>query len=761
MRYFILLFVCISPLFLQGQQKYHYAMHAFRDGSNVYLRWAPKDIQSWKAGITYGYQLDRYTLINNYGDTTKIDDVPSTKVTLLEMALPLPVDNWQSLAENNDRAGVAAASLYGDTIEIDGISPNALVNMVDQNNINESKYNYGLLAADLDYQVAVNMGLGYTDQEHNSEGIMGQFLYVLTLAQNMDTLVEESGTCIVSVDSLSELSIIDTIYGFGSDKQATIGWSKSPNNDYTAYNIEKSIDGGSTFNRVNANPFVILEADQPDKISFNDTLDNNIDTFVYRVRGINGFGIEGPASDTIQIKGKETRLKCYALITDVDEVANQDMTITWSLIEVEDSIKLQELNIYKATNDDGPYEKLNASPLPITQTQFTDTSATVSNYYKVIITDVNGYKYESINSLAQLADSIPPSVPEGLVGTCNKYGLVELKWNQNTESDFNGYRVFISNFADSSFVQISNDIIRDSTYDYTTNLNTLTRKVYFRITAEDTRHNRSEQSATCEITRPDIVPPSNPQLFDAKALPAGIDVSFVPSLSTDVAIHKLQKRKKGARIWSTIYSINGVQTGNTTYAYVDSNVTREYVYQYRVLAYDQSGNYSSSKVFDIRAYDSGIRGNIFEVEVDKVEYTPSNYTTFDTNFINRYPNTVNIVQWKYSDTTDIYNFQIYRSIDDSPFRIYDVIYVPQDTIREASQLRSQINLSKYWYIDYKMLGKYGFEGALSGGQSIPGIQSLGGGINSSGERTYKYKIIANHRDGATSRLSSDVSIVIN
>jgi len=191
-------------------------------------------------------------------------------------------------------------------------------------------------------------------------------------------------------------------------------------------------------------------------------------------------------------------------------------------------------------------------------------------------------------------------------------------------------------------------------------------------------------------------------------------------------------------------------------------VTREFIYQYRVLAYDQTGNYSSSKVYDIRAYDSGIRGNIFDVEVEKVEYTSSNSATFDTSFINRYPNTVNIVQWQYIDTIDIYNFQIYRSVDDSPFRIYDVVYLPQDINHIPQEIQSYINTSKFWYVDLKMLGKYGFEGALNAGLYNPGGNQGGGpGSNSNGERTYKYKIIANHRDGATSRLSGDISILVN
>jgi hypothetical protein len=764
---FLLLFSCNISLIAQSKAEYSFGMTGFVDTNQIILRWAPLDVQSWIAGKYYGYKLSRF-IYKNEGIPLEPEDVIASEEVLVYNIKPLPVEEWMAKIDTNlieeNYAGIAAGAIYGDTFEIEELSEHPAIRSFNSIKEQESRFSYGLMAADMDYTVAMDLGLGYIDNSASTDGEI-EYMYIVTLSDEADPkLVKQPGVFLANPDSMSVLESIDTLFALPGDKAVAISWAIPLSSTYTAYNVEKSIDSGQTYIKVNDLPVVVIDGEYKSEVSFTDSLPNNSTIVSYRVRGLNAFGMQGPPSDTIQVKGKPSRLTCYALINGIEESLNNQMAIQWQLLQVDDINLLQELNLYRSPTHNGTYIKVNSEPLPPSQTQYTDSFPEVSNYYKVIITDINGYEYESIHSLAQHADSIPPIAPVSLNGTCDKTGLVKLKWNKNTEEDLQGYRVYLSNFADSFYVQITKSLAIDSFYSYTTNINTLTKKLYFRVTAEDNRHNMSEMSATCEITRPDIVPPANPVLYNANATPPGIELSFVCSPSIDVKIHKLQKRKKGARIWSTIYTIDDVQLSGDMYAFLDSSVTHQYIYQYRVLAYDEAGNYSSSKLIELRGFDSGIRGNIFDVEVDKVEYTPSNTTTFDTNFLNRYPNTVNIVQWRYTDTSDIYNFQIYRSVDDSPFRIYDVVYLPQNINHVPQEIQSFINTAKFWYVDLRMLGKYSFEGALNGGQSGSGgggSQGGGSGPNNNGERTYKYKIIANHRDGSTSILSSDVNIVVN
>lgn len=777
-----------TSYFLQAQSppvKYNFALHGFvgpnGDISNsVKLRWGPMDVYSWIAGNTYGYKLSRYVLKSG-GVRNEPDDILKSEVVLIDNVKPLSKEDWvEKIDTNNTSANypaIAAGAIYGDTFEIENLSNNPAIKSFNQIKVMESRFSYCLLAADMDFSVATDLGLAYEDTNLTSGE---EYLYTLTLSDEADpNLVENSGAFIAKADSVYVLNPVDSLGAYPADKSVVLTWAVPFHDPYIAYNVEKSTDNGQSFTKINDIPVVMLQSEQKGAISFTDSLPDNSTIIVYRVIGLNSFGMQGPASDTIQVKGKPSRLSCYALITSTEESLTNQMTIHWQLQQVTDINQIQELNVYRSHTHSGTFVKLNAQPLPPSQQQFVDSFPAVTNYYRVQIIDINGYTYESIHSLAQHADSIPPSAPVSLSGVCDKTGLVKLKWSKNTEEDLLGYRVYLSNFADSFYVQITSSIARDSYYYYTTNLNTLTKKLYFRVTAEDNRHNVSTMSSTCEITRPDIVPPANPILFNASANPSGIELAFVCSPSDDVSITKLQKRKKGARIWATIYSINGVQLAGNTYAFVDTNVTYEYIYQYRALSYDESGNYSSSKIIELRGYDSGIRGNISNVEVTKVNFNNINNTTSNPNAIPLYPNTVNIVQWSYADTVGIYNFQIYRSFDNEPFRILDVVYLPQDTIREPQQIRSYINTSKFWYVDMKMLSKYGIgnnpnggtsggnnnggTGGNSGGGQQGGGNNTGGqgGTNTNGSHTYKYKILANHRDGGTSRLSSDVNIAVN
>lgn len=750
-----------------------YKLQGFVETDKVMLRWAPANEKSWREGIKTGYKLSRFTIAYDGVEYTKEQSIES-KVILLDSIKPLPEDDWELKADSNRYAGIAAGAIYGDTFEIEDLSSSETMRAFSQIKQNENRFAFSLMAAEMDFTVASDMGLAYIDTDHIQPGF--EYLYILTLGQDKDTLVLEDGLFIAKIDSISTLDKVDSLVVTPGDKAAFIQWSLPIESEYSAYQVERSSDGGQTFLKINDLPQVTVEGENQQGISITDTLADNNTVYVYRVRGINSFGMLGPPSDTIQVQGKVGKKDYQIVITNIDEVVNQGMLIHWQYQNIPPTNEIAFVDVYKARGVDQDYVKINPSPIPNTQNNFMDPNPYLSNYYRVVMTDIHGHQYISIHSLSQKADSTPPAVPTQLVGTIDNNGQVFLKWGRNIEEDMNGYRVFLSNFRDSVFVQVSEDIIRDTFYSYTVSLNTLTKKVYFKITAEDQRHNRSEKSLVCEITRPDIIPPSNPLLHVVNPTPAGIYISFIPSMSEDVTFHKLQRRKLGTRLWSTLYSIPGVQYGQS-YAYIDSTVTIDYIYQYRILAIDGDDNFSSSKIIDVRAFDTGLRGDILALEVNKVTYTNNTASGNSSNYVSAYPSTVNIVQWDYLKKDDLFSFEIYRSIENGPFRIIDVVYMNKNTHTYPPELMQFVNLNKFFYIDMAMLQKnvIGQNGSGNGGGNGAGGNGSGGngpGGNGSGgnnpngngnstNRIYNYKVIAHHLDGATSTFSQSTSVTVN
>ncbi|MCC7026429.1 MAG: hypothetical protein IT265_05710 [Saprospiraceae bacterium] len=772
----------LNLLVAQSQEPvFKYSLDKYVEQGKVILRWAPVNTQSWYAGNKYGYKLTRYTLKEN---GVKIPDSlrEATKLILLDSIKPLPEAEWEAKADSNQFAGVAAGAIYGDSFDIEDLSDNPNIRAINRIKEAESRHAFALMAADMDLQVAKDLGLAYNDTNDIISG--RDYLYIVTLAGEFDSLVLIPGTTIAIIDEPTVMETIDSVYAYAGDKIANIGFSIPVNPDYVGYQIERSSDGGQTYIKINSLPIVPVYDKNTNNLSILDTLADNTTEYIYRVRGINSFGMIGPESDTIHVKGKIGKKLYYALIDEGTDLSIQGLKINWEFVNVDNLSDIEYVDVYRSDRANEDYVKINNSPINPTQKYFIDASPKASNYYKLKFYDLHGYEYESIHSLAQKEDSIAPSIPINGTAKIDKYGNITLKWAKNSEPDMYGYKVYMSNYRDSLYQQVHGGTTRDSFFNTTTDLNTLTKKLYFKLTSEDNRHNISGMSEAIEVTRPDIVPPSAPIWGYSHAAREGINLSFITSTSDDVAEHKLMRRNKGSRYWTTIYTVQGVQNGDG-YLYIDSAVTLEYIYQYRVVAYDQDGNFSFTSIIDIRAFDTGIRGTITDLEIQKVSYDPAILSGIpDPNKVYNYPSSVNVLTWAYTwPQSEVFSFEIYRSIDGDPFRVYDVVYVHKNIHQWPNFFNGYRQQNKFFYIDLHMLAKHtGVYGSGSSGGTSGGGSQGGGGNNPGGNggqnnpggnggqnnpngpyasKTYTYKVIAHHKDGSTSRISLPVNVSVN
>jgi len=95
------------------------------------------------------------------------------------------------------------------------------------------------------------------------------------------------------------------------------------------------------------------------------------------------------------------------------------------------------------------------------------------------------------------SDTTPPSAPSGL-NTTSGDQQVSLDWNDNSESDLNGYNVYRSTTSGSGYSKINTALVSNS--DYTDNSVSNGTTYYYVVTAEDNSANESGNSAESSAT---------------------------------------------------------------------------------------------------------------------------------------------------------------------------------------------------------------------------------------------------------------------
>jgi len=724
-------------------EKLEVAASAIYDGANVIVRWAPADYESWKWGNEHGYTLVR---IN-----TDPESAEDRYVELDSSLMPLPEYEWESFKANNDMAKVAFEMIFRDSLEGPYLENADFMTIYEAQQARESMHVFCLIAADRDLEVALAAGLGYVDSSFtNEEG----YQYLVSFNDAPANTLVKNGICEIDTRVQYQLPAPEGLSARGGDHTAVIGWEANPEY-YGSYWIERSDDNGANWEQVNSSPYLASAEEDGGYIYFGDSLASNNTLYIYRVKGCSPFGLTGPESDTVHVYGRPGPLaNGYADFLTADEQTPGVLTLGW---EFPDSLenRIQGFDIYRAKEQEGNYDKINPAMLGPAVRSFADGEPLPTNYYKVVVVDENGYEIPSMPKLAQPGDSIPPSAPESLSGSCSRSGVATLTWTRSPESDVMGYRVFLSNMAEGDFVQITTTWINDTVYHYGLNLNTLSEEVYFTVKAVDFRENMSQPSPVCMVQRPDIIPPAAPGITSVRSEPGAVHFEWALSSSEDVVDYKFQRKPEGEAGWTTLLDFDHDPLENAPLAFTDSTASVRRYWYYRLIARDDAGLTGSSKVVRAKPLDTGLR--------DSIE-----------NFTGQLIDSGNaaLLEWDYvAEDPDLAGFQMYRSFDTCSMQSYEFI-----TVEEASDNAIAMGSSqKYAFIDFDLgfrvpvqttyVTTYDANTVVTGGtvtvngntvsvtpqsQNLP--QSPANGV------TINYWVMAKYIDGGYSALSERVEV---
>ncbi|TRX61199.1 hypothetical protein FNH22_03850 [Fulvivirga sp. M361] len=608
----------------------------------IRLRWAPNDPALWKRSNIYGYRLSRTTLVRD-GNVLSNPEI----IMLTDSALkPRPLAEWEPLVKTEPYAAVAAQALYGETFEVNGQQQGSGLQFINQAQELEQRFSYALFAADISVTVAVASGLKWEDRSVKPNE---KYLYKVWSMVPSTEIVADTGYVYLGLEDYRPLPAVHDVRASFSDGQAQVSWDRSYYRDvYTGFHVDRSTDNGKSFQRATRLPIANIEnKNAPDNriLVFLDSLDTNEQEYQYRVIGISPFGEAGPPSESVGGLGKKA-LSAQPVIKSANVYNQSSIQLTW---EYPLPGEVSAFWVERANKADGIYERLHQNALTGSAVNFTDQKPIAVNYYRVIAENDDGSKAQSGAYLVQLEDTIPPSPPTGLKALIDSAGIVKLSWAENVEQDLFGYRVYRKNFRTDDFTQITQNTWRSNTFYDTININTLSKNVYYTVTAEDFHFNPSAYAPAVGLSRPDIVPPGAPVLKKAETTRAGVEISWKPSPSDDVAQYDIYRRNAGDNSWSFIASVSEATT-----SYTDGSIgSGAYAYEYTLVARD--GGRLESRPSNPKQVTKRPSGETLVID-------------WLNGRANREKKEITL-EWTTS-ATGVEKFQVYRSKDDGPFRYH-------------------------------------------------------------------------------------------
>ena len=213
--------------------------------------------------------------------------------------------------------------------------------------------------------------------------------------------------------------------------------------------------------------------------------------------------------------------------------------------------------------------------------------------------------------------------------------------------------MFYSNSPDHEFSQLTHGPLRDTVFQDTITLKTLTKKIYYRVVALDYNANYSGFSKLLELERPDVVPPSAAVMDHYKITERGIELRWVSSSSEDLARTVLYRMDEG-KPWREIGMFAAPENQNS---YMDTTaLVAGRLYGYSLVSFDEAGLPSKRSV-PIRIKWTDLKARL---PVDNI-------------FAKADPGKKNIlVEWNYPVKGE-YRFIVYRAVNGSAFNSYKSI----------------------------------------------------------------------------------------
>ncbi|MCF0191106.1 MAG: hypothetical protein HUJ96_07590 [Marinilabiliaceae bacterium] len=573
MKYFALIILLTITHFGYSQ---NYVMTASSRRGVISLRWAPTNYDAWRLGNTYGYMVERVTILR---DSLFTDSLESIKLTHQPLRVA-SLEDWEANVDNDDMVALAAQCIF-DTLEV----AKTPFEIYQQHNTKHQYFSFALYAADMSSFVADLSALSFKDQRADKRE---KYLYRV-YAATPDSLASDTASVFITSAVDTELPIIGKPEIHSNDGAIVVQWdTRYLSRHYVRYVVERSTDG-IHFSVINDKPSIQFSNEDVDSryMFYTDSISDNTTLYHYRVIGVTCFGEESVPSEVVAGHGMKALTKSPEIINK-RVVDNSRVELEW-YIDEESAEAVEGFRIYRRS---GPKErfKMIKDFKDNTKRTYIDNLPDITNYYKISAYNSAVELTTPYESYVELVDSIPPAVPVGLTGTIDSTGVVSVRWSRNHEKDLQGYRVYSSNSPVGEFSLQTSYVLRDTLFEQTIPLNTLAHTIYYHVRSVDVRGNTSQPSEVLVLERPDTIPPIAPKLMKPDGQAGRAHIQWMKSFDSDVVVYFVMRRNE--RELKQIVSVQS--TGAEVYDYYDETAQYGVSYDYLVVAQDKSGNLSKS-----------------------------------------------------------------------------------------------------------------------------------------------------------------------
>ncbi len=616
------------------------------DTDSIVLRWAPSTPGGWVIANNLGYIVEKAVIPQKKSK----EDIIFKKLNKKPLK-PLTINEWKANGSpDNMFAAIAVQALYGELFNPAPLNQNNLNALKNAAAELTNRYSFSLFCADNDAFTAEALGLRIVDNDIKENMIYAYRIYV---AEQTNEYTFDTAYIVVDAKPFKTAIAPPNLHYESNDKSIKLFWDEIEQIG-SGYYIYRSDDNGKTYKKLNKMPLITVTPRQAVKDAqpyYIDTTTQNYKIYKYKVRGITSFG-ELTEANEITAYSKDCTPPPAPYINNPEQVSQNKMKITWKMKNP--PADLLGFIVSRSKNSIDGYRVITQKTLPKNTTEFIDDMGTeYEAYYVVASVDTAGNVSFSLPVLASRTDTAPPEIPKGLTGVIDTNGIVTLTWNKNTKSNILGYRVLQANDPTHVFIQKTGQVIHDTVFIDSISIQTLTRYVYYKIVAVNTKYKNSKPSSALAIKRPDIIAPSEIVFANVFVTDSSVQLKWYKSSSNDVAIQILFRKKQETNNWIAIDSLPP-----ETSFYTDKNVKTNINYAYSIMVIDSAG-LASEKSFSAlaRPYDTGKRK---PVENLSAEYKQSKKNV--------------TLHWNYTlpEKEKVW-FVIYKDIGDGSFKEYKSI----------------------------------------------------------------------------------------
>jgi len=495
----------------------------------IVLRWAPLNPDLWMLGNQYGYILEK-TVVRRNGKT-----LPKPEASSQIKLLPASKNAWVSLAESVKYAKIIKNFMFDSPLPTSEKDTSILHNAI------KARHVFSLLCADFSPETAHLMRLSYTDSLAKENEL---YRYKVTLNVPTDSVKGMSDDLVaglnLNIPQFAPKGLIDADF---ADSTTTLNWEYPKFSIFSAYNIERSDDNGTTYQKVNQDPFLPLEnAQRFQEIVYGNKVPKLHKTYLYRVKGIDPFGDESESSNSVSVYAYQTRLVGGQNLS--YSFPNKDyVALKWQFPDSL-NINIKGFHVYKTTNM-RDLKKVSKQVVPVATHYFLDNikDNDENMFYIVSAVDLRQKETQSEPLLVIIIDTIAPIKVSNMKGKIDKKGIVKISWKAGPDKDIYNYNVMRAEGHDryKMFV-IKSALSSDTSLIDTISLKAPSRKIHYIIIPIDNHSNASKINDTLTLIRPDIFPLEPPRFVSKYETDSSIVIGWGKSISDDVEMYNLYKR---------------------------------------------------------------------------------------------------------------------------------------------------------------------------------------------------------------------------